>query len=271
MTKRAIKIVILFVLIITILIGGWFMYKRLEYNKESYTTNIYDYISPQFSEVININKEYNLSELYTYDSTLVELTRIPDREISYPLVICKRNNGERLLISKAKRGEAGNIIKHIEGHIAQPFAPKSKIYRDAKILIYTLSDNRFLACTFHKGLFAASGNYKLIEDLVGTTADNSFFTDRENTEIIEKKLASAPVSIAVGNEKNLLIMDYKADNDTISLNGIILKKNSSDSLTTEKVLTPYFNKLPDNLCIDRYDISDENNLPAFRVILNKMY
>ncbi len=247
------------------------MYKRLEYNKESYTTNIYDYISPQFSEVININREYNLNELYAYDSTLVELIRIPDREISYPLVVCKNGRGERLLVSKAKRGEAEDIIKHIETYIARPFKPKTRVYKDTEILIYTLSNDRFLACTFYKGLFAASENYKLIEDLITATPDNSFYANKENTEIIDKKLTSSPVSISANDGKSLLIMDYKANNDTISLDGIVFRKNQQDSPDAERALTPYLNKLPDYLCIDRYEISDENNLPTFHVILNKMY
>lgn len=104
MMKRWIKIIILFVLIVIILIGGWGMYKALEYNKQSFSVDIYKYISPQATEVININKGYTLNDLYIYDSSFAGLIKVLDNDITYPVVICKFKDGKKYFGHKSKTG-----------------------------------------------------------------------------------------------------------------------------------------------------------------------
>lgn len=89
MAKREIKIVILFILIIAVLIGGWRLYNKLEKNKQSFSVDIYEYISPQAVAVININREYNLDMLYQYDPSLRSLTGVLGENLSFPTIISK--------------------------------------------------------------------------------------------------------------------------------------------------------------------------------------
>lgn len=272
MTKRLIKIVILFILMIIIIVGGWLMYKRLEYNKQSYSTNIYDHIPAQTTEIFNINKEYNLKEVFTYDSAYTNLLNIIHNESSYPLILYKDSTDRRTLLLKIRKEEEQKIEDYIRENIALAYKPQIKEYNGNKIVLYPLSNDDFLVCTFHKGVFAASHSYKAILDFTETDSTRSFFAKTSKDNIIEKTLTNAPVGLFLRTGDKITAFDYKTVNDTIKLNGYIL--NNEGRIDKDSILSaflPYRIEIPHNLCIDNYKVSDENNNLAIRIILNKMY
>jgi hypothetical protein len=271
MTKRGIKIVILFILIITILIGGWQMYKRLEYNKQSFDTDLYSYVSPQATEVINISRGYNPEKLFIYAPSLPGLIEILGRNIHYPVIISKYANGEMLLAMKTSHEEEYAIRKHIEKVVSLPFPPKIIKYKDAGIYIYALADNEYFVCSFYKGLFFVSRHYKFIKNIIDSDPQNTFFSDEEHKKIIEKVKLSAPVSMYIKLPGNMLVIDYSVHSDTIYLEGYILNRNKYGSFTPNPNLIPFMINLPDSICIEDYTISDENKPAAVKIKLNKIY
>ena len=266
MIKQGVKIIILFILVIIIFIGGWFMYKRLEYNKQSYDTNIYDYIPSQADEVFNINKEYNLKDIYVYDRGYKELVDVLHNGFSYPFVLCRAEEGRKLLLVKINKDEESGIYDHIKNHIALPYKPGLKEYNGNQIVIYPLPDYRFLVCTYYKGILAMSMNFRAITEFLDAKPDNSFFNNVDDVELIDKRITNNPVSMFARCGNKILALDYKVKNDTIDLCGYIFDKQKGN-----RDLIPYQMIVPDNICIDRYDILEENNIPAIRIILNKMY
>lgn len=271
MTKRGIKIVILFVLIITILIGGWQMYKRLKYNKQSFDTDLYSYVSPLATEVININRGYNFEKLFLYDPSLYQLIEILGGSIHYPVIISKYANGKMLLAMKTSHEQEYAIREHIDKQISLPFPPKIVKYKDAEIYIHALANNQFLVYSFYKGLFFVSHHYMPVENILDSDPENTFFSGEEHKEIIEKVRLSAPVCMYMKLPGNMLAIDYSVHNDTIHMEGYILNHGRHGSFTPNPNLIPFMINLPDSICVEDYTISDENKPMTVKIKLNKIY
>ncbi|NDV96803.1 hypothetical protein D0T84_18090 [Dysgonomonas sp. 521] len=271
MAKQKIKIVILFILIITILIGVWRLYNMLERNKQSFTTNIYDYISPQAVSVININREYNLDKLYIYDPSLKKLIEMLGDNLSFPIVISEYKNKERILIAKVGQEEESEIKDFLNKYIAPHYPPKERQYKSAGILYYTLSGDRFLVCTFYKGIFAVSYNYKPIRAFIDSDPENTFFSDEQNEELIARIRNSTPICMFAKLQNNMLALDYQTQNDSIILDGYILDNNKvlKDSISPDYAVLPYLMQLPDSICIDSISVQKENKPVNVKIFLNK--
>lgn len=267
MIKQGIKIVILFVLVITVLIGGWHMYKGLKYNKQSFAVDIYDYVSPQAVEVININREYNLNEIFTFAPELKSLTKVLGEDFSVPIMISTSKNNKNILVAKPKQEQESIIEEYIEKHIALPYTAKERFYKDTRVLFYSLSDGGFLVCAFHKGLFAASYSYNLIELFVDSDPENSFFSD-DNKELLLKTLNNSPISLFLRQDGGILAFDYQSQNDSTILDGYIYNKKY-DSIDYQRI--PWNINIPDHLCIDSFHISAENKPVGIKIFFNKKF
>jgi len=271
MARQWIKIIILFITVIIIIAAGWSMYKKLKYNKQLSVTNIYEYIPSQSVEVFSIDKENKISEICFYDSSYIEIRKLIDSDSSYPVILCKDNNNSLLLLKKVDKNETENIINHICKGFAISYPPIKRIYKENEIMFYQLCEDRFLIYTIKDGIFAASNSYELIEDFIDTHPQNSLFSNITDHEYLEKKISSSSAGMfsRVGNKK-LLALDFDRDSDTIRLNGYVLDYLNPDTLSTDYDLLPYSLNLPENICIETYDFSSDNNVPAIRIILNKM-
>ena len=269
MIKRRIKIVILFIIVVVLFIGGWHMYKRLEYNRQSFAENVYQYISPKAIQVINVNREYNLDELFIYDNSLRELTDILGRKKPVPIVISKYQGGDIVLMTKVNLDQQNTIKKYIASQIALPFPVKKKQYKNTEVLVYCLPDGKFLACSFYSGIFVASKSYKQVCGIIDANIDNSFFADSEDEEMISRMLERIPVSMYVKSGKNILALDYSVRSDTIKMNGYLYGNSQADSLTIEHKFTPYIINYPADICVENYDITG-GNPPAVKIVLNKI-
>jgi hypothetical protein len=274
MAKRKIKIVILFILVITILIGVWHFYHKLEYNKQSFSVDIYGYVSPQAINVIHINREYNLDKLYIFDPSLRNLIKVLDDNPAFPLIISEFRNNERILITRVSREREDEIKEYIGTSVAPDFSPMERKYKNAGILFYVLPEDRFLICTFYKGIFAVSYNYKPIEAFIDSDPGNTFFSNEENSEIITKIRNSNPVCIFAKTNDNTLVLDYSVQNDSILLTGYILddrQKAKEDSIGVDYSVIPYLIRFPDSLCIDSIAVREENKPVNVKIHLNKKF
>ncbi len=271
MTKQGIKIIILFILVTIVSYIGWHMYEGLQAHKQYYNENIYDYIPAQACEVFHINRKYSLHDLSVYDSVPFHLVKIIDNQLHLPVIITKNSDNKHLLLMRTGREQAENIFQYIQQNIALHYPPRIKKYKDAEIEIYSLRNDEFLTCTFYKGLFFMSYNYKLVIDAIDTKPTTSFFLQTDNMQKVNDMLRKAPLSIFIKLEENKLALEYRKLNDIIMMDGYILDKQNTDSMKIEKALTMYLSTIPDSICIESYRVYPKNNLMAVKIILNKIY
>lgn len=273
MRKQNIKIVILFFLIIIVLIGGWILYSRIEYNKQSFSVNIHDYISPSAQEVIYINKAYSIEEIYSLYPYTKELIEILNKKYSLPIIILKYENNESILLTKASLEEESEIKKFIEENISAHFPAEKRQYKGADILFYSLPNNSFLVSTFYKGIFAVSKNYKPIETFIDSDPENTFFSGENDNELINKMLLGSTINIFSRINNNILAVYYTFQNDSITLDGHIfsLNKIKSDTISPDLSFVPYMINIPDNLCIDSCSISENNKPTTIKIFINKKF
>lgn len=268
MISRNAKIIILFILIIAVLIGGYWLYKRLEYNKQSFSANIYEYVSPQAVEVVNINRKFNLGDIFLLNPSYKTIIDALGDNIQFPVVFMKYENDETVLIMRAIQGQ------DIDGYIPSVFPAKERKYKDVNILLYTLPDGDFLVCARHKGLLVVSKSYKPIELFVDSDAENTFWNNYKDQELIFKILDNSPVGFFTKLENdNMLAFDYKYKSDSITLDGYILKTDRivTDSISMDYLELPDMISINDSLCIDGYEVLSETNPIGLKVFLNKKF
>lgn len=251
------------------------MYKRLSYDKEVFDTDIYACIAPRASLVININRNHGLETLYLYNSDFKYLTQTLGKSISFPLVIAQYEGEGTVLLSKVNKEKEDEIKHLLKEKLSSGFAPKERTYKNARILFYSLPDNRFLACLFYKGIFAVSKNYKLLEELADANPNISYFENEAHIEVLQKVKNNSPVSFFINTGSVTFAVDYQTQNDLIVLKGYILKKHTDsitiDSLNHNYLLYPYRLVLPDSLCIDSADVILFNNILTTKISVNKRF
>lgn len=270
LTKRGIKIIILFILMLTGIICGWYMYQRLDYDKKVFDTDIYTCISPQAKQVIHIIREYHFDELYTYESDFKYLINSLSPNYSFPIIISSDKFENKLFLMKTNIKQEEWIKQTLYEKTGASFRPKIRIYKKAKLFVYSLPYDQFLICTFHKGIFAASKNLKQIEEFIDIDPENTFFSfvqDEREEDIVHKIKYNSPISIFIKDKENSLALNYIANKDSIMLDGYILKEyyNPVDSCI------PYHIHLPDSLCLDYSLITNTNRMVGIKVKLNKKY
>ncbi|MBD8390275.1 hypothetical protein [Dysgonomonas sp. BGC7] len=271
MIKQRIKIIILFILLLSIIVAGGYMYKRLEYNRQSFASDIYSCIPAQTKTVININKLRNINQIIS-DSTLVKLANISHDMVSYPILICKNDKGESLLLAKINPEQETTIKAHIKTQTNSEFSVKERKSKNAEILFYPLSGDNFLVCTFYHGLMAISKSYKYIEDFTHSPTDSMPLEELIRNKQIIQTFQNYDISCFTKNNRNMLALAYNITNDTIFAEGYaMLPDNSNDTLLIRSNIMQHIQSLPDSFCIDNYQISTKENPATVRFSLNKIH
>lgn len=236
--KRTVKIIILSVLTIGVLIAGYIMFQRLNYNKEVFDTNTHDFIPQTATNVLQINRK--APEMMSYFGELQSTISKLETLFSYPIYLISNAN-ETALILKASREQEIRIKEKLEQEIYPNFPAKSLKYKDGVILFYPSNDDKFFACTFHKGIFACSYNYKLIENIIDSNSDNNFF-EEEGMPVLTKKMSAASVSNLYIKGKSIKsAYNYIRNGQNIQLDGfgypgLPFSSNLNDTLPKEKMI-----------------------------------
>lgn len=183
----AIKISILSILAILIIGGGYITYRKLIYDKKVFETDLRAFIPLSSKSVLQINKEKDTKRLMPYLTNLPK----PYSELmhtslfNYPLYFLNDELG-LLMLAKQTNSQKDDIQNILRTVIFPGFAPKEKEYKGALIQFYTSADQNFFCCMFYKGIFAASYNYKLLENIVDTHGESDFFKPFAEIENYEK-------------------------------------------------------------------------------------
>lgn len=262
MIKRWLKIIILFLILVSVLIIGWYMYQKLDENRDALHVSIYDYIPEEATEIFNIKKEKDLT-VYSLLFPLSD-TCLLSKNISYPIVICRLNHNKEVAVFKI----SGEQKKLLEEQFSQ-YPSRTIEYKKEFIHIIKLPCDSFYAYTHYRGLFIGSNNYKCIKDVLETNNAHPFAANNKYSIEIENILTDSESSFFINLKNKTLAFNYTMQTDTIKLDGHIL----SDSVSSpEKIKNSiYHSVIPNNLCIDSIAVLYENNLPRVKIILNKLY
>lgn len=217
--KRLIIIGTTGILTLLLIIGGAKLYNRLSYNKQAHATDVYQYIPPDAGHLVRINNSQGLQNVCRYDSTFAYLATPLRKYINYPLFVISFGNGQLLMskVSPEHETEMENIIGSV---ITTPPYVKKEKYKDAELLFYAMTDNQFIVCTFYKGVFAISKNYKLIEKVIDMKG-NTFFQDRAIEELQIDMKHKYPSDIFVKSDSLNSIMGLNLVNDTLIFEGYL--------------------------------------------------
>lgn len=263
--KNIAKIVILFFLIVAITGYGIYMYRNLSHNSRVYDANVYDYIPVHATQVLNINRDFDLRNSYAYDTTFRYLLNPLRDKIIYPIVISKNKEGD--LVTTRVNNEKG--VKAYLESIDINSAPKTLKYKDTDIFIYSLKDGKFITCAFYKGLFIACKNYLLLQDVIDENGDSSFFSLLKETKG-ERIKHNTGVGIYFNEENKLLTLNMDVKDTGITFNGFIIPKDSEtpDSLLNRIDSVAILNGSP-YYYINHTEVDKENNDKILKVVLNK--
>lgn len=270
MYKRVVKIVILFILLIVLIAGGYYVYKQIEDKKEHFAVSIYDYVSPRSIEVINISKKFELDKLLVYDTTFHHLVNAVEDDILFPAVVSKYSNEQKVLMARYITGSERDMKAAVSDYASSSFTSR-KEYKNAEILFYTLGVDSFIVCTFYKGLFVISGSFQAITAFVDSDIENSYFGESIDKEPLYR-LLDEPLAIFYTIGGQTMALRYNAKGDTIYLDGYILSNRNNDNVRdkTGYDILPYRLDLPDNVCIDSCEIDTSLEPTSVKLTLNKM-
>lgn len=269
--RQGVKIVILLILLLIGLVCGWYMYRRLNYNKQVFDTDIYACIPPGSKQVININREPYRDNLNIYEPDFDYLITPLSAVIGLPIIITADKDTNKTLLCKTNLEQEGSIKYILRKDIAPAFAPKVKLYKNQKIYFYSLPNNRFLLCTFYKGIFAASYSLKSIQEFINLDSENTFFssiTNKEDEDVVYKIKHSSPISVFLKNNDNILALNYAAGKDSMILDGYILNRYYNQPIDS---CIAYQLPLRDSLCLDYFSIADSNKMTMIKIRLNKSF
>lgn len=188
-SKLVIKIIILSLLVIVIISGGYITYRKLSYDKKVFETDLRTFIPLSSKSVLQINKEKDLKRLIPYLANLPESYSIlmNTHLFNYPLYFLNGESG-LLMLAKQTNSQKEDVQSVLRSTIFPGFPPKEKEYKDALIQFYASADHDFFCCMFYKGIFAASYNYKLLESIIDRDNESDFFepfTEIKNYEKIK--------------------------------------------------------------------------------------
>lgn len=245
-SKRTIKGIILFILLLVLVIIGIRMYREIRDNRQNYNTDIYNCLPEHASQVINIERNYHLEDLFYYDSAFSFLPRLI-KQLSFPILIAKVDN-DYLLFSRITNKQYESINDIFKEDISTA-SPKVLTYNGNDILFYPMPQQEFVTCSMWEGVFILGTDYKMVETYMTQNNSEPFFYGYDS-QILSRIASNSPISLYIKNDKDLLAMDYAFRNDSLFLNGYILGDRININRYQNDSLTIFNNKFRTNIKTD---------------------
>lgn len=216
--KRGIKISLSILLVTIIIASGIIMFQKLNHNKEVFETDLYTHIPSKVTGILQINREKSLK---TISHSFPELQNIIDplsAYLTYPVLLTEENQNI-YIISKVTSEQESKIKSLLRKTLFSSFAPKSRSYKDAKILFYPAENNRFFSCMFYQGFFVGGYNYTLLEDFVNTGLSDNIFSNKQAGEIAGNINSNYSANLYLNNQTYFTAFNIDLNKDQIDLEG----------------------------------------------------
>lgn len=279
--KSGIKIGLSSLLIVTIITIGIVMFQKLSYNKGVFETDLYTHIPINVTGILQVNKDKNLKSFIHYFPEIQNIVLTIENSLTYPLLITEQKK-DIYIISKVTSEQESQIKLLLQDTLFTSFAPKTRMYKDAKILFYPAENNCFFSCMFYRGFFIGGYNYTLLEHFVDTDSSNNIFSSKQAAEIAKKIKTSYPANLYFNNETFFTSFNIDLEDNRMELEGFtnnIYSDNWPKETTSEDdSLAIDYSIFPDSLIsytINTSAASISNSLiclfeaPSYGFVLNK--
>lgn len=279
--KSGVKIGLSFLLIITIIAIGIIMFQKLSHDKGVFETDLYTHIPMNATGILQINKEKDLNTFIKHTTEVQPIISTIKKSLTYPILIAEQKK-DLYIISKVTSEQESQIKLLLSGTLFSSFAPKSRMYKDAKILFYPAEGNRFFSCMFYHGFFIGGYNYTLLESFADTDLSNNIFSNKQATEIAKKIKTNYPANLYFNNETFFTSFNIDLEENRIELEGFtnnIYSNNWPQETTAEgDSIAIDYSIFPDSLIsytINTSAASISNSLiclfeaPSYGFVLNK--
>lgn len=214
--KSALKIGALSIFIIAIIISGLIMFQRLNYNKQVFDTDIYLHIPKNATSIIQVNKAKDLPEILPFAKQLEPIIKTLEKNINFPCLVLEFEN-DYYFVSKLTVEQESKVENLLSNKIFTSFAAKERIYKETRLSFFPTENNNFFVSMFYKGMFVCGFNYKLLENIIDTHADTSFFEENEN--ILKKAKNTYSANIFKKNDNQITVLNLNFEEATISIEG----------------------------------------------------
>lgn len=279
--KSGVKISLLSLLVIVIITIGIVMFQKLSHDKGVFETDIYTHIPSEVTGILQINKEKSLKAFTASFPELENIILSAEGSLTYPILIAEQKK-DLYIISKVTSEQESRIRSLLKNTLFPSFAPKVRIYKDAKILFYPADDNRFFSCMFYQGFFIGGYNYTLLESFVDTDASNNIFSKKQAAEIAKKIKTSYNANLYFNNSTFFTAFNIDLEGNQMELAGFTnntFSDNWPNEVTSENdSIAIDYSIFPDSLIsytinTDAASISSSLiclfNAPSYGFILNK--
>lgn len=216
--KSGVKIGLLSLLVVAIITMGIIMFQKLSHDKGVFETDLYTHIPAKVTGILQINKEKHTKVFISFFPELQNVIQTIESSLTYPILIAEQKE-DTYIISKITSEQESKIKSLLSIDLFPAFAPKVRTYKDAKILFYPTSNNRFFSCMFYQGFFIGGYNYVLLENFVDTDSSNNIFSSKPATEIAKKIKTSYPANLYFNNETFFTSFNINLENNFIELEG----------------------------------------------------
>ncbi len=242
--RPEIKIGIIAVFVLSLVIGGIIMFRGLIYNKQVLESELYAYLPTRVSGVLQINKEKGFDSILPLLDDLSPVISNVKSSVSYPVIVAQMEKNNYFLTKVTQQQETS--IKDILDKVIFPdYPPKEKIYKNGKLLLYMVSDNKFFICMFYDGIFIAGYNIRLFEEYIDNREENSkgIIDTPMGKDILNKIKIHYPANLFLNNTTSFSVFNINFEDNGIEMDGFDTHIDNEDWICDE-------NKDTDTLRID---------------------
>ena len=233
---RLVKIAILSVIIFFIIYRGICMYRQLDYNKHVYDVDICSMFPSDASRIVTFNKNGLPGNENGLDGFINQISD----QIFYPAIIIYKED-KNVFLAKVNYSQVESIKNILDKELFPGHSPKVKVYKDVRMCIYAGSGDVFLATAFYNGMFMASRDYSLLEEMVDESSSDLYWGKEVDKEFIERFISKTSASVFTKWNEIPVLFEYSKvrHNDSIvTVSGYILSRDklAVDSLALTETI-----------------------------------
>lgn len=182
--KSIVKIAILSIFTIILIGGGVVFFQRLRADKQVYAIDLQKHIPKSAERIIEVRKESELKNVIKQRKLSDVLSSIGG-EIDYPFYLVDLSKQADVVVAKLSSSHEINVRNIISKNLFPSYPPQKRQYKTAEVLFFTTKDaNEFFICTYFKGVFIATYNYKALQAIVDTDEANSLLSEPFYKEVV---------------------------------------------------------------------------------------